>query len=184
MPKDVFVVLGMTSPDQSCHIILCSSYLSVNSAPGGPDYALCLPLNCLFALSTSSQSIYSWNWWFNEEFGHHEWPLSSLQSSHFFLFMYSSFGWIIFSKLQNLNSFVLLHFLVLQSSIDLFKWQKIRKSVHLYSNCASHVDVYLPTIPKCMSIDYGSFNWGAFLMWCDSAKHSFIVPVFHKSYII
>lgn len=62
MPKGVFVVLHMTSPDQSCHIILCSSYLSVNSAPGGPDYALCLPLNCLFALSTTSQSIYSCNW--------------------------------------------------------------------------------------------------------------------------
>lgn len=26
-------------------------------------------------LFTTPLSIYSWNWWFNEELGHHEWPL-------------------------------------------------------------------------------------------------------------
>lgn len=41
-PEDVFVVLIMTSPDQSRRIRLCSSHLSVNTAPRGHDCSMSL----------------------------------------------------------------------------------------------------------------------------------------------
>lgn len=38
VPEDVFIVPIVTSPDRRCHVSLCSSHVSVNTAPRGHDY--------------------------------------------------------------------------------------------------------------------------------------------------
>lgn len=37
--RDVFIVPIVTSPDQRCHVSLCSPRVSVNTAPRGHDYS-------------------------------------------------------------------------------------------------------------------------------------------------
>lgn len=39
-PEDVFIVPVVTSPDQRCHVSLCSPRVSVNTAPWGHDYSV------------------------------------------------------------------------------------------------------------------------------------------------
>lgn len=74
----IFVVFIMTSPDWGSNVLLCSSHVSVNKAPRGHDYSMSLhPLSASISLPLfpfPPLSIYSRNWWFNEELGHHEWP--------------------------------------------------------------------------------------------------------------
>lgn len=43
VPEDVFIVPIVTSPDQCCHVSLCSSHVSVNTAPRGHDHTVSLP---------------------------------------------------------------------------------------------------------------------------------------------
>lgn len=78
MPAGIFVVFIMTSPDWGSSVLLCSSHVSVNKAPRGHDYSMSLhPLSASISLPLFPfplLSIYSRNWWFNEELGHHEWP--------------------------------------------------------------------------------------------------------------
>lgn len=40
VPEDVFIVPTVTSPDQRCHVSLCSPRVSVNTAPRGHEYAV------------------------------------------------------------------------------------------------------------------------------------------------
>lgn len=40
VPEDVFIVPIVTSPDQRCHVSLCSPRVSVNTAPRGHDYSI------------------------------------------------------------------------------------------------------------------------------------------------
>lgn len=48
VPEDVFIVPIVTSPDRRCHISLCSSHVSVNTAPRGHDNTVSLPQPPLF----------------------------------------------------------------------------------------------------------------------------------------
>lgn len=131
-PEDVFVVLIMTSPEQICHVLLCSSHVRVNTAPRGHAFSMSrLPLSASVSLLCSPPplSIFSWNWWFNEELTHHRWPLPSL----FFLYDFfsppplsvcvcvaaggGSFGEILIHRLQNFGSFLAFALTVLHSSV-------------------------------------------------------------------
>lgn len=40
VPEDVFIVPIVTSPDQRCHVSLCSPRVSVHTAPRGHDYSV------------------------------------------------------------------------------------------------------------------------------------------------
>lgn len=56
VPEDVFIVPTVTSPDQCCHVSLCSPRVSANTAPRGHDYAVSPPL-CLNPSLCSSPPV-------------------------------------------------------------------------------------------------------------------------------